>query len=66
MIGYSRTLSGILKDAGWEIARHASGSHAVWCSPDKTKKVPIPQRVLDRNLAKSILKEAGLSPRLIG
>lgn len=66
MIGYSKTLSRILKEAGWEIARHPSGSHAVWCSPNKAKKVPIPQRIHDRNLAKTILREAGLSPRLIG
>ena len=65
MIGYSRTVSDVLKEAKWEVARHADGSHAVWKSPDGTKTVPVPQRLKDRNLAKRIIKEAGLSPRLI-
>ena len=58
--GYQKLLERALKDAKWQLKRQPSGSHAVWQSPDGTRTVPVPHRVYDRNMAKSIAKQAGL------
>jgi len=61
---YTRTICDILKSANFEITRHARGSHEIWRSPEG-RTVVVDQHINDRNLAKRVLKQAGISPQLI-
>lgn len=63
MIGYSKTVTSLFRNAGWTMGRHPDGSHAIWEHPEHERAIPIPHRLNDKYLAKRILKEAGLPHR---
>ena len=64
MASYVRTVTDLLKDAGFELSRHKHGSHAVWSKPER-KPVVVSYHLDDRHLAQRVLKQAGLPAELI-
>jgi predicted RNA binding protein YcfA (HicA-like mRNA interferase family) len=59
MSDYRRTLEEILKKNGWELERF-NCTHAVLRNPENPNKVTLPNRVGDRNLARRVLRQAGI------
>jgi predicted RNA binding protein YcfA (HicA-like mRNA interferase family) len=59
-----RELTDILKAAGCKFVRQAKGSHEYWSSPTAPRLFSIPANISSRNLANSILRQAGLKDRL--
>ena len=59
---FRQKLVGLLKQNGYEVARH-KGGHAIFKKPDGPIVV-VPHAIADRNLAKRIAGQAGVELRL--
>jgi predicted RNA binding protein YcfA (HicA-like mRNA interferase family) len=49
-----------LKKAGYELARHSMNSHQVYRKENEADII-VPTKINDKNLAKRLLKKAGLT-----
>jgi predicted RNA binding protein YcfA (HicA-like mRNA interferase family) len=62
MTSYTRELKKLLRDAGCRPVRHGKGDHEIWQSPNG-KRFPVDSKILSRELANTVLKQAGLQKR---
>ncbi|WP_081617200.1 type II toxin-antitoxin system HicA family toxin [Thioalkalivibrio sulfidiphilus] len=53
-------LKRILRDAGCVFVRQGKGDHEIWYSPKTNRNFPIDSKILSRNTANAVLKQAGL------
>jgi predicted RNA binding protein YcfA (HicA-like mRNA interferase family) len=61
MANYERDLKRILRDNRCEYVRPADGSHELWQSPITKRRFTVPHHIRSRDMANTILKQAGLS-----
>ena len=57
-----RPMIDLIKSAGYELLRHSGGSHEIWKRDDLT--IMIDRNVVDRHLANSVLRRAGITKKL--
>jgi len=57
---FDRELTRLLRDAGCSFVRPAKGSHDLWFSPVTRTHFTVPQGIVSRHTANSVLKQAGL------
>ncbi len=62
MIGFSKTVVKLLKEAGYHPERNPRGSHVIWGNGNT--KVSVPAKIKSRYTANAILKEAGIKVKL--
>jgi hypothetical protein len=62
MSDYRRTLEEILKRHGWspDPSRKRWNCHEILVHPDASNKIALPNKVDDRNLARRVLRQAGI------
>jgi predicted RNA binding protein YcfA (HicA-like mRNA interferase family) len=57
---FDRALRERLRTAGCLLVRQGKGSHEIWHSPLTKRNFPVPDGVVSRHTANSILRQAGL------
>lgn len=60
MIGFTKKLRKILKNAGCHKDRQGNGDHEIWYSPVSDNYFPVDNKILSRHTANGVLKQAGL------
>ena len=58
-----RRVADVLSKNGYQLDRKASGSTRIWVAPQRPH-VSITKNILDKRLAQSVLKKAGIKVRL--
>jgi hypothetical protein len=60
MSNFTRELKKLLRAAGCSPVRAGKGDHEIWQSPISGKRFPVDSKILSRDLANAVLKQAGL------
>ena len=60
MVGYTRELKKLLAEAGCQYVRPGKGDHDIWYSPLTDANFPVDGDIKSRNMANTVLKQAGL------
>lgn len=60
MVDYAPELKKRLRAAGCVFVRSGKGDHEVWYSQKTDRRFPVDQKILSRQTANAILKQAGL------
>lgn len=59
MVGYTKELKKLLRDAGCEFSHSGKGDHETWKTPDG-KFITVDANIKSRHTANETLKQAGL------
>lgn len=60
MVGYTRSVKKLLKEAGCSFHEHGKGDHDTWYSPLSDRYFTVDADIKSRHTANETLKQAGL------
>jgi predicted RNA binding protein YcfA (HicA-like mRNA interferase family) len=62
--GYTKQLKTILREHGWSYLRSGKGDHEIWSHSDVPKPIVVDGKIMSRQTANAVLKQAGIEVRL--
>jgi predicted RNA binding protein YcfA (HicA-like mRNA interferase family) len=62
--GYTKQLKTILREHGWSYLRSGKGDHEIWSHSDAPKPIVVDGKIMSRQTANAVLKQAGIEVRL--
>lgn len=64
MADYARKVKKMLSDNGCVFKRNGKGDHAIWYNPKTGRSFPVDHKIVSKDTANIIFKEAGLLLKL--